>query len=231
MAVRAIRGATTAEKNTKECITRASIEMIDKIIKKNNLDTRDMIDILFTVTPDITAMFPAAAVRKMGITEVPLLDMAAPDVDGALEMCIRVIVHINTDLGNNEMKHVYLNGAQKLRPDIAAKNRISVAIDGPAGAGKSSVAKAAASRLGYVYIDTGAMYRTVAVYAIEKGINIKEEPEKLVSQLDNIKIDIKYADGVQRMYLNGADVTSRIRENDASMGASAVAAIPEVRTR
>ncbi|MGN0181923.1 MAG: (d)CMP kinase [Candidatus Ornithomonoglobus sp.] len=231
MAVRAIRGATTVKENTKECITQASIEMIDKIIKKNNLDTGDMIDILFTVTPDITAMFPAAAVRKMGITEVPLLDMAAPDVDGALEMCIRVIVHINTDLGNNEMKHVYLNGAKKLRPDIAAENRISVAIDGPAGAGKSSVAKAAAARLGYVYIDTGAMYRTVAVYAIENGIDIKAEPEKLVSRLGDIKIDIEYADGMQKMYLNGADVTSRIRENDASMGASAVAAIPEVRTR
>ncbi len=231
MAVRAIRGATTIEENTKECITRASVEMIDKIIKKNGIAAEDMIDILFTVTPDITAMFPAAAVREMGITEIPLLDMAAPAIDGALKMCIRVIVHINTELGNDAVKHVYLNGAEKLRPDIVAKSRISVAIDGPAGAGKSSVAREAAARLGYVYIDTGAMYRTVAVYAIEKGIDIKAEPEKLISQLDNIKIDIEYADGIQRMYLNGADVTSRIRENDASMGASAAAAIPEVRER
>ena len=231
MAVRAIRGATTIEENTAECITRASVEMIDKIIKKNNLSADDMIDILFTVTPDITAMFPAAAVRKMGITDVPLLDMAAPDIDGALKMCIRVMVHVNTDMGNDRMRHVYLNGARKLRPDIAEKSRISVAVDGPAGAGKSSVARAAAQRLGYVYIDTGAMYRTVAVYAIENGIDIKAEPEKLVSQLDKIKIDIKYEDGVQRMYLNGADVTGRIRQSDASMGASAVAAIANVRTR
>lgn len=108
---------------------------------------------------------------------------------------------------------------------------ISVAIDGPAGAGKSSVAKAAAKALGYVYIDTGAMYRTVAVYAINHGIDPKSEADRLVAALDRIQIDIRYAEGVQRMYLNGADVTERIRENDASMGASAVAAIPEVRKK
>lgn len=224
MAVRAIRGATTVSENTKETIFSAVIEMMEAVISKNKIKAEDMVSIIFTVTPDITAVFPAAAVRKMGITDVPLLDMAAPDIDGALKMCIRVIVHINTELKNGELKHAYLNGAAALRPDLAEK-KLCVAIDGPAGAGKSSVAKAAAKELGYVYIDTGAMYRTVAVYAIKNQI----EFDKIIPHLNEIKIDVKYIDGLQRMYLNGDDVTERIRENDASMGASAVAVIPEVR--
>lgn len=226
MAIRAIRGATTASENTKESIWSATIEMMEAIIAENSLEADDMASITFTVTPDLTAVFPAAAVRRMGITNVPLLDMAAPDIDGALKMCIRVMVHINTDKGNSELNHVYLNGAKVLRPDLA-KKKISVAIDGPAGAGKSSVAKTVAKDMGYVYIDTGAMYRTVAVYAIEHNIEFTD----IVPHLDDIKIDIKYQDGMQKMYLNGNDVTTRIRENDASMGASAVAVIPEVRTR
>lgn len=107
--------------------------------------------------------------------------------------------------------------------------KISVAIDGPAGAGKSSISRRVASELGYVYIDTGAMYRTVAVYAIERGIS--PESEELINELDKIDIDIKYESGALHMYLNGKDVTERIRENDASMGASAVAALPQVRNR
>ena len=230
MAVRAIRGATTVPVNTKEEIFNSSIELIDDIIKNNKIDPKDMVSIIFTVTPDITAAFPAAAVRKMGICDVPLLDMAAPDIDGALKMCIRVMIHINTDLNNGDIKHSYLKGAAVLRPDLA-KKKISVAIDGPAGAGKSSVARKVAKEKGYIYIDTGAMYRTVAVWAIENGINTNAEKdrERLIDALSDIKISIKYENDVQRMYLNGKDVTERIRQNDASMGASAVATIPEVR--
>ncbi len=107
--------------------------------------------------------------------------------------------------------------------------RISVAIDGPAGAGKSSISRRVAQELGYVYIDTGAMYRAVAVYALENGI----EPgsRDIVPELDKINISIKYVSGEMRVFLNDNDVSGRIRENDASMGASAVAAIPEVRER
>lgn len=226
MAIRAIRGATTASENTKEAIWNATIEMMEAIITENSLKTEDMASITFTVTPDLTAVFPAAAVRRMGITNVPLLDMAAPNIDGALKMCIRVMVHVNTEVSNNQLKHSYLRGAAVLRPDLT-KKKISVAIDGPAGAGKSSVAKTVAKDMGYVYIDTGAMYRTVAVYAIENDI----EFDSVINYLEDIKIDIKYQDGMQKMYLNGKDVTTRIRENDASMGASAVAVIPEVRER
>lgn len=110
-------------------------------------------------------------------------------------------------------------------------NYISVAVDGPAGAGKSSVSKAAAKDMGFTYIDTGAMYRAAALFAIENGINIKTDRKNLVSRLDEIKIDIKYADDSQRVYLCGTDVTERIRREDVSVGASDVATIPEVREK
>lgn len=107
---------------------------------------------------------------------------------------------------------------------------MKVAIDGPAGAGKSSIAKAVSKKLGFVYIDTGAMYRAVAVYAIENGIEIKEE-NFTQEVLDDIKIDIAYEDGTQKIYLLGKDVSERIREADVSIGASNVAVIPAVRLK
>lgn len=110
-------------------------------------------------------------------------------------------------------------------------NYISVAVDGPAGAGKSSVSKKVASDLGYTYIDTGAMYRAAAVFAIENGIDIKTEREKLLIRLDEIKIELKNENGVQKIFLNGADVTTRIRETDATIGSSDIAVIPEVRVK
>lgn len=107
---------------------------------------------------------------------------------------------------------------------------MKVAIDGPAGAGKSSIAKAVSKKLGFVYIDTGAMYRAVAVYAIENGIEIKEE-NFTKEVLDEIKIDITYEDGTQKIFLLGKDVSERIREADVSIGASNVAVIPAVRLK
>lgn len=108
---------------------------------------------------------------------------------------------------------------------------ISVAVDGPAGAGKSSVSKAVAKELGYTYIDTGAMYRAVALFALQNGIDIKNEPEKLVSRLDEIEIDIKYTEEGQQIYLSGENVSSLIRKEEVSIGASNVAVIAEVRSK
>lgn len=110
-------------------------------------------------------------------------------------------------------------------------NYISVAVDGPAGAGKSSVSKAAAKDMGFTYIDTGAMYRAAALFAIENGIDIKNDVKTLISRLDEIKIDIKYTDMGQRVYLSGRDVSERIRKEDVSVGASDIATIPEVRKK
>ena len=106
---------------------------------------------------------------------------------------------------------------------------INVAIDGPAGAGKSSISKAVAKKLGLVYVDTGAMYRACAVYAIENGIEIEEE--KITPHLDEIKIDINYNEEGQQIILNGVDVTKRIREQDATIGSSKIAVIPSVRLK
>ncbi len=108
---------------------------------------------------------------------------------------------------------------------------IGIAIDGPAGAGKSTIAKLVAKKMGFVYIDTGAMYRAVALYAINNGIDVKTEKEKFISMLDNIEISIKYSEDGQRILLCGNDVSERIREADVSLGASNVAVIPEVRLK
>lgn len=110
-------------------------------------------------------------------------------------------------------------------------NYISVAIDGPAGAGKSSVSKAVAKSLGYTYIDTGAMYRAVALFAIENGINTKNNTDELINRLDEVDIVIKYDEEGQKVYLCGNDVTTLIRREDVSVGASNVAVIPEVRAK
>lgn len=106
---------------------------------------------------------------------------------------------------------------------------INVAVDGPAGAGKSSISRAVAQKLGYVYIDTGAMYRACALYAINNGLAITAEA--LSAELDNISIDIKHGADGQRIYLCGEDVSERIREPDVSIGASDIAVIPEVRLK
>ncbi|MCC8159815.1 MAG: chorismate mutase [Firmicutes bacterium] len=119
MAVRAIRGATTASENTREAIIGATLELIEEIEEKNDLKRADSISIIFTVTNDLTAVFPAAAAREMGLTFVPLLDMAAPAIDNSLEKCIRIMIYINTDKTKEDITHVYLRGAKVLRPDLA----------------------------------------------------------------------------------------------------------------
>lgn len=113
---------------------------------------------------------------------------------------------------------------------VKSMNCISVAIDGPAGAGKSSVAKSVAAEMGYVYIDTGAMYRTVGLYALQNNIDPKNE-DKLSECVDSLDIQIKYANGEQRIYLNGKDVSDDIRTSEVSRAASDVATIGVVRKK
>lgn len=105
---------------------------------------------------------------------------------------------------------------------------IRIAIDGPSGAGKSSIAKAVAARLGIVYVDTGALYRTVGYYVRSRGF-ARTDKEGIVSCLPGIKIEVRYENGAQHVYLNGEDLGDRIREPEISMYASAVSAVPEVR--
>lgn len=106
---------------------------------------------------------------------------------------------------------------------------VSVAIDGPSGAGKSTLARKAASILGYLYVDTGAIYRTVALSAVRAGIDPKDATS-LIPTLEGLDIRLEYAaDGLQHMYLNGEDVSEAIRVHEISQHASTVSAIPAVR--
>ena len=107
----------------------------------------------------------------------------------------------------------------------------SVAIDGPAGAGKSTVAKAVAAQLRFIYIDTGAMYRAVALYAIRNKLDFNNVDGKLESALSNIEISIDYVDDSQHVFLNNEDVSGLIRTPEVSAGASAVATVQMVRVK
>ncbi len=108
--------------------------------------------------------------------------------------------------------------------------KYNIAIDGPAGAGKSTIAKKLAEKLGFVYIDTGAMYRAMAFYYMEKGIDI-DDKEAVIAEFDNICIELKYIDGVQHIFLNGKDVSGLIRTGEVGENASKVSAIAEVRKK
>ena len=105
---------------------------------------------------------------------------------------------------------------------------IQIAIDGPGGAGKSTISKAVAAKLGIVYVDTGALYRTVGYYVRSKNVD-PHDREAVGALLGDISIEVKYVDGAQKVYLNGEDLGDRIRTPEMSMYASAVSAIPSVR--
>ena len=109
-----------------------------------------------------------------------------------------------------------------------SEKKIQIAIDGPGGAGKSTVSKAVAARLGIVYVDTGALYRTVGYYVRSANVDPKNA-EAVTSLLPDINIEVRYEDGSQHIYLNGTDLGDKIRTPEMSMYASAVSAIPAVR--
>lgn len=105
----------------------------------------------------------------------------------------------------------------------------NIAIDGPAGAGKSTAAKLAAKELGFIYVDTGALYRTIGVAVLEKGLNTAS-PEDVIPVLSEIQVSLGFIEGEQHVYLNSRDVSKEIRLPKASMAASNVSAIPQVRS-
>lgn len=105
---------------------------------------------------------------------------------------------------------------------------INVAVDGPAGAGKSSVSRLAAKSLGFVYVDTGALYRAVGVNALRKNVDTRDK-QAVAATLGDVKVDLVFEDGEQKVLLNGEDVSKEIRTPPASMAASDVSAVPEVR--
>lgn len=107
---------------------------------------------------------------------------------------------------------------------------ISIAIDGPSGAGKSSLAKVLASRLGFIYLDTGALYRAIGLHALRMiGDGYSEDPDGVVALLDALTLEIRYLDGTQHVFVNGDDVSTEIRTQKVAAAASYVSAIPAVR--
>jgi chorismate mutase len=119
VAVRAIRGATQVDADDRDQILEATTELVAEVMTRNTLTTDDVISVIFTVTPDLTAEFPALAARKLGFHDVPLLCASEINVPHALPKVIRLMAYIETDRPRSEVQHVYLRGATALRLDIA----------------------------------------------------------------------------------------------------------------
>jgi len=123
MKVRGIRGAITVDRDEPELILEATERLLREIVARNHFDAEDVASALFAVTPDLQSEFPAAAARRrLGWTYVPLLNFNEIAVPGSLQRCIRVMVHVNTELSQRAVEHVYLEGAECLRPDLVKKS-------------------------------------------------------------------------------------------------------------
>jgi len=120
MPVRGIRGATTVSKNSREEIIEAARELLTLMIEANEIDPEDVASATFTTTADLNAEFPAVAARQMGWTFVPLMCGHEMSVPGSLPMCLRILLHLNTDKGPHDIHHVYIRGAAALRPDLSS---------------------------------------------------------------------------------------------------------------
>ena len=119
MAVRAIRGAIQVDADERQAILDGTAELVTEVMERNKLTTDEVISVLFSATPDLSAEFPALAARSLGFQEVPLLCCAEIDVPGAIPRVVRLMMHVETDRARTEIQHVYLRGAAGLRLDIA----------------------------------------------------------------------------------------------------------------
>lgn len=114
-----VRGAITVERNTVADISAATVELYNEILKRNNLLEEDIVDIIFSMTKDLNAIYPVKALREeCNVVLTPLFCTQEADIHNSLEKCIRILVRVNSTLTKKEVKHVYLKGAEKLRPDL-----------------------------------------------------------------------------------------------------------------
>ena len=116
--LRALRGATTATADEGQAIVDATERLLAEMIGRNGIATEDLVSMIFTTTSDLSAEFPAAAARALGLSSVPLLCAREIDVPGSVPRCIRVLMHLYTSRGNETLRHVYLDGAEQLRTDL-----------------------------------------------------------------------------------------------------------------
>lgn len=223
--MKAIRGAITVNADTAEEIKENVKLLLDSIVKENSLSSENVICIMFSNTADIHSYYPAKAAREVGFFNCALFSSLEPEIDGSLPLCIRVMVLAEID---GTPKHIYLKGAANLRKDITKK--LNIAIDGPAGSGKSTVSKILSKRFDILYLDTGAMYRACALACVDSGIDCNDE-SAVNSIVNSIDISVKYENGTQKTYLNGKDVSDLIRTPEISMASSKVSAHGCIRTK
>ena len=118
MRVRALRGAVTADEDTKDEIISSTTELLEEMLDRNDVGTEDVVFIIFTATGDLTAEFPAAAARKIGLSHIPVICARELEVEGSLPRTVRVMMLINTDKARESLRHVYLKDARQLRMDL-----------------------------------------------------------------------------------------------------------------
>ena len=133
MRSRGVRGATTATANTREAICTATQELLRRLIESNEIPLEEISSAFFTVTDDLDAEYPALAAREMGWIHVPLLCAREIPVPGGLARCIRVLLHVNTETAQEQIRHVYLREAAILRPAFAAESAVTPASVGSEG--------------------------------------------------------------------------------------------------
>jgi chorismate mutase len=126
MMMRGVRGATTARENTVDAVQAATRELLAEVIRVNGIEEEYVASVIFTTTPDLNCCFPAAAARALGWHRVALLGSQELDVPDGVPMCIRVLVHWNTTRTLDEIRHIYMHGAERLRPDLYPDNKIVV---------------------------------------------------------------------------------------------------------
>ncbi|MFN8529456.1 MAG: chorismate mutase [Anaerolineae bacterium] len=124
MMMRGVRGATTVHENDAGAILAATQELLQQIVGLNGITEETVASVLFTTTPDLNAVYPAAAARAMGWHRVALMGFQEIQIPNGINFCIRVLIHWNTEKSIDEIKHVYMHGATKLRPDLYPDNRI-----------------------------------------------------------------------------------------------------------
>ncbi len=223
--MKAIRGATTVNSDNAEEIKESVKELLTEIKTQNALNSEEIVCIIFSNTSDLHSFYPAKAAREAGFYSAPLFSALEPEIDEALKKCIRVMILTES---TEQPKHVYLKGAAALRRDLT--NIINIALDGPAGSGKSTVSKLIAKKLNILCLDTGAMYRACAFKCVQSNTPVTDENavDKIISVID---ITVKHENGVQHTYLDGRDVSQDIRKPEISMLASSVSALECVRTK
>lgn len=223
--MKAIRGATTVAKDCPEDIKESVKELLDAIFAENELRLDEVVCIMLSNTADITSFYPAKAAREAGYARFPLYSSLEPEIEGSLARCIRVMILVER---NKAVKHTYLREAKMLRKDLS--KTLNIAIDGPAGSGKSTVSKIIAERLGILYLDTGAMYRAIALKCVRANADYADK-DVVKHIVDNIDIKVDYCNGSQVTLLDDEDVSSQIRTPQVSMLASYVSAYSFVRTK